>query len=200
MSPVLSSIGAAALESEVRKFLRRWAERDARDLGEWRGKAEYRKLSPAEAEKLGYPKTSADVYLLTSDEKDPLRFFSYRTKLEYRTRLSLVTDFGSIPELAQLLGTPLELEPERFWRSYQWHDGTYEDGGVWVRDPSNPASIWVFVPCTRAQCDVFLFWGLSAEGANNATLQAVYRAVRIGAGIPWRRHRNSPLDPAGPGC
>ena len=198
MSAVSAAV-VALLEAEGRRFLRRWAEKDARDLGEWRGRAEYRKLKPGEAEKLGYPKTSADVYLVKSDEGDPLRFYSYRTKLEYRTRLILVTDFGSIPELAQLLGEPLELEPERFWRSYHWHDGTYADGGVWVRDPANPDSIWVFVPCTRVQCDVFLFWGLSAEGANNATLQAVYRAVRIGAGIPWRRHReHAPLDPESP--
>ena len=66
----------------------------------------------------------------------------------------------------------------------------YDAGGVWVRDPAIPKSDWVFVPTERVFGDILLLWGLSAEGANNATMQAVYRAVRVGAGAAWKNHRS----------
>ena len=183
MSSALASIVAAFLAREAKNVVSGWAKRDARDHGEWRGKA------------LKVPLGNG-MYRIVSDPDDPLRFYSYRTKLEYRTVLDLECDLGSIPPFLRGVGGELlALEPEDFWRSYWLHDGLYKEAGIWVRDPANPKSIWIFVPAVRVHADVLMFWGISAEGANNATLQAVYRAVRAGAHIAWRNHRRErPLD------
>jgi hypothetical protein len=82
----------------------------------------------------------------------------------------------------------LDLDPAAFKKTYHLHDSVYDEGGVWVRDPAIPKSDWVFVECERVFGDILMLWGLSAEGANNATLQAVYRAVRVAAGKAWENH------------
>lgn len=189
MSTGLASYVAGFLARELAKRGKKWAVADAKGLGEWRGKADKIAITPHQAALLGYGKITG-LYRIVSDPADPLRFYSYRTKLEYRTAMDFVCDLGSIPPFLRGVGGELlDLQPEDFWRSYWLHDGAYDEEGVWVRDPANPASEWVFVDIPRVQADVLMYWGISAEGANNATLQAVYRAVRVGAGFSWRNHR-----------
>jgi hypothetical protein len=185
MSASLAGFVASFLAEEAIKFAGAWAKKNASDLGEWRGKA------------IKIPQ-GGGLYRIVCDPEDPLRFYSYRTKLEYRTKMDFICDLGSIPPMLRGVGGELlALEPEDFWKSYWLHDGLYEEAGVWVRDPSNPDSIWVFVDSKRVHADILLYWCLSAEGANNATLKAVYEAVRVGAGIPWRNHRKHERGPDG---
>ena len=182
----MSSVQTAALAAELAalakkyasKQFRKWASADAKDRGEFRGRGSYRKLP------------EKDMYRMTLDPDDPLRLFGYETGHEYRAPFSLDCDFGSIPESVRPVSADglLKLGPLDFWRSYGLHDAGYRDGGLFIRDPAGSLE-WTFVALDRVHVDVVLLWGLTAEGANNATLQAVYRAVRLGAGIPWRRHR-----------
>ena len=187
---------AAMLAKAVAKYakqkLEKWAREDARDRGEWRGLATWRKLSVAENAAAGHdPK--AEMYRVRLDREDPLRLFSRETGHEYRTDFEFDCDFGSIPEPFQEVSFDgaLKLDPLDFKASYGAHDNGYGKGGLWVRDPDRPGADWVFVAMPRVQIDVVLLWGLSAEDANNATLQAVYRAVRAGGGFVWRKHRKA---------
>ena len=186
----------AFIGREIKKGVSRWANADATDRGEWRGKAVCTKVHEDYVHILGYEVGNRGIYDIRLDETDPMRFYSFETSHEYRMKPHLVCDLGSIPVLLQQFGGELlDLDPKTYWRSYGTHDSAYGDGGIWVRDPTNPASQWVFVPCERVFGDILLMWGLSAEGANNATLQAVYRAVRAGAFVAWRKHRKQ--DAAG---
>lgn len=171
---------------------RKWAKADAKDLGEWRGSASFTKVGEEKARFFGLPVGRTVFHDVSLPPADPLRLYSFITKHEYRGMLNLkASDLGSIPPILRPIGGELlDLDPVAFKKSYHLHDSVYEEGGVWVRDPAIPESDWVFVPCERVFADILLLWGLSAEGANNATLQAVYRAVRAGAGIPWKNHRS----------
>ena len=187
MSTALTSgVLSGAIFDAVRRYAsrrtRKWAEADAKDRGEFRGKGSY--------EETGRP----DWYRVSLDLTDPLRLYSFETRHEYRTSFVFECDLGSVPDVVQGAGGGLlKLKPTDFWRSYGLHDDGYRLGGLFIRDPAKTEE-WTFVRLDRVHVDVVLLWGLSAEGANNATLQAVYRAVRLGAAIPWRRHRAD--DPA----
>lgn len=183
---------AKAVAKYAKREIEKWAKADARDRGQWGGMATYRQLSAAEKAAAGYD-SGADMYRVKLDLVNPLRLFSPETGHEYRTDFQFDCDFGSIPEPFQevTLDGSLKLSPLDFKASYGIHDNGYDKGGLWVRDPAHPGSDWVFVAMTRVQIDVVLLWGLSAEDANNATLQAVYRAVRAGGGFAWRNHRKA---------
>ena len=189
----LAETAGALLTKEIAKYAKReiekWAREDSRDRGEWRGKARYRKLDEREKSVAGYS-AGDEMYRVALDESDPLRLFSYETGHEYRPAMSFDCDFGSIPEPFQevTLDGIVNLDPLAFRRSYCTHDSGYQSGGLWVRDPKESPE-WTFVKMPRVHVDVVLLWGLSAEDADNATLQMVYRAVRAGAGFAWRKHR-----------
>ena len=187
---VLAMLGNAAAKYAKRE-LDKWAREDACDRGEWRGKAHFHKLDARELDAAGYD-ASAEMYRVRLDDGDPLRFYSYETKHEYRPALAFDCDFGSIPEPFQeiTLDGVLNLDPLAYKMSYGTHDSGYACGGLWVRDPADSHE-WVFVKMPRVHVDVVLLWGLSAEGADNATLQMVYRAVRAGAGFAWKEHRKT---------
>lgn len=187
---VLAFLGKAALKYAKRE-IEKWSREDARDRGEWRGKARYRKLDEREKATAGYA-ADAEMYRVTLDESDPLRLFSYETGHEYRPAMAFDCDFGSIPEPFQkvTLDGIVNFDPLAFKRSYGTHDSGYQSGGLWVRD-ANESPNWTFVKMPRVHVDVVLLWGLSSEDADNATLQMVYRAVRAGAGFAWRRHRRN---------
>jgi len=194
----MTGFEAAALSMiarQAKKYTEKWAKADAKDLGEWRGSAAYLKTSTRRERLLGLPVGSTDYYDVTLSLQDPQRFYSYVTKHEYRTAPILTCDLGSIhPVLRPFGGALLDLDPSDYKKSYHMHDGVYDEGGVWVRDPANPKSEWVFVPCERVFGDILLMWGMTAEGANNATLQAVYRTVRAAASTPWKKHRERDID------
>lgn len=183
---------AKAIARYAKEKIVKWAREDARDRGEWRGRATWRKLSAAEKAAAGHD-PNANMYRVKLDRIDPMRLYCPETGHEYRTDMEFDCDFGSIPEPFQEVSFDgsLKLDPLDFKASYGTHDNGYDKGGLWVRDPDRPGSDWVFVSMPRVQIDVVLLWGLSAEDANNATLQAVYRAVRAGGGFAWRKHRKA---------
>ena len=186
----------AYIAEKAKERAARWARADANDKGEWRGTADFQKIGSERRKLLGIPVGKTDIHHVVSSHRDPLRLYSYISRLEYRTAMDLVCDLGSIHPLLQPIGGELlELDPYAFKNSYWLHDGTHKEGGVWVRDPFNVDSAWVFVKFDRVNSDILLNWGLSAEGANNATLAAVYRAVRAGGFVPWNNHRKLDADP-----
>lgn len=187
----IETVALAALGKYVAGLGKKWAHADAKDLGEWRGSASFTKVGEETVKFLGLPAGRTSYFDISLPPADPLRLYSYVTKHEYRGALALkASDLGSIhPLLRPIGGELLDLDPVAFKKSYHLHDSVYGEGGVWVRDPAIPGSDWVFVGCERVFGDILLMWGLTAEGANNATLQAVYRAVRAGAWIPWNNYR-----------
>ena len=197
MTAIASKV-LALLAKEAKKRAARWVKADAEDLGEWRGKANFEAIDEVENKLFGATVGKTKIYHVTLDPDDPLRFFCYRSRLEYRPSLDFVCDLGSIhPLLRPVGGELLSLEPDDFRNSFLWHDDCYDKEGTWVRDPEAKDHSWTFVKLTRPQSDICMMWGLTAEGANNATLQAIYRAVRLGAGIPWKRHRKRDSEQGG---
>ena len=188
----IEAAALAALGKYVAGLGKKWANADARDLGEWRGSASFKKVGDASNKFLGIPVGRTVFHDVCLPPDDPLRLYSYVTKHEYRGKLILkASDLGSIhPIFRHIGGDTLDLDPQAFPKSYHLHDSVFDDGGVWVRDPEQAKSDWVFVETERVFADILLLWGLSAEGANNATMQAVYRAVRVGAGAAWKNHRS----------
>ena len=188
----IETVALAALGKYAAGLGKKWAHADAKDLGEWRGSASFTKIGEEKAKFFGIPVGRTVFHDVDLPPADPLRLYSFVTKHEYRGMLNLkASDLGSIhPLLRPIGGELLDLDPVSFKKTYHLHDSVYDEGGVWVRDPANPKSDWVFVECERVFGDILLLWGLSAEGANNATLQAVYRAVRAGAGMAWENHRS----------
>lgn len=187
----IEAVALAALGKCAADLGKKWAKADAKDLGEWRGSASFVKVSEERAGFFGLPVGRTSYYNVSLPPDDPLRLYSYVTKHEYRGQLTLnATDLGSIhPLLRPIGGELLDLDPVSFKKSYYLHDSVYDEGGIWVRDPANPKSDWVFVETERVFADILLLWGLSAEGANNLTMRAVYDFVRKFAGIPWNNHR-----------
>ena len=187
MSSVALGIGAAA----ARKFLRKWAASDARDLADWRGKYSMREATAAEKEARGLHR-KARLYYFELDRDDPLRIYNRASGIEYRPAWSFFADGGSIPGLAKLLEAvaPLDLDPLDFIKSYLVHDSDYLFGCCWIRKPDLSPD-WVEVPLTQVQADIKLFWGLSAESANKATQQTVYRSVRTFGRGAWKKHRRT---------
>lgn len=187
----IETVALAAIGKYVAGLGKKWAHADAKDLGEWRGSASFTKVGEEKVKFFGIPVGRTVFHDVSLPPADPLRLYSYVTKHEYRGMLNLkASDLGSIhPILRPIGGELLDLDPVAFKKSYHLHDSVYEEGGVWVRDPANPKSDWVFVECERVFGDILLLWGLSAEAANNATMQAVYRAVRAAAGKAWENHR-----------
>jgi hypothetical protein len=186
----VEAVALAALGKYVAGLGKKWAKANARDLGEWRGSAAFTKVSDQVVRLFGLTVGRTSFYNVSLPPDDPLRLYSFVTKHEYRGRLILnESDLGSIhPILRPIGGEMLDLDPAAFKKTYHLHDSVYDEGGVWVRDPAIPKSDWVFVECERVFGDILMLWGLSAEGANNATLQAVYRAVRVAAGKAWENH------------
>ena len=174
---------------------KKWAKADAKDLGEWLGSASFTKIGEEAVKFLGLPAGRTSYFDISLPPADPLRLYSHITKHEYRGALTLkASDLGSIhPLLRPIGGELLDLDPVAFKKTYHLHDSVYDEGGVWVRDPAIPKSDWVFVECERVFGDILLLWGLSAEGANNATMRTVYAGVREFAGIPWKNHRQLDL-------
>lgn len=187
----IETVALAAIGKYVAGLGKKWAHADAKDLGEWRGSASFTKVGEEKVKFFGIPVGRTVFHDVDLPPDDPLRLYSFVTRHEYRGSLHLkASDLGSIPPIAQPIGGQLlDLNPVAFKKSYHLHDSVYADGGVCVRDPAIQKSDWVFVECERVFGDILLLWGLSAEGANNATMQAVYRAVRAGAGTAWENHR-----------
>ena len=128
------------------------------------------------------------IYHVRQVADDPLRLVVPALGFEYSFRGGFDSDGGSIPKILQ--GIPrLRLKPASFLRSYFMHDYCYAAAGCWCRRPD--AHAWSSLPLTRAMADCLLYAGLTAEGATLAEARAIYRAVRIGGSVAWRKHRRA---------
>jgi len=91
------------------------------------------------------------------------------------------TDYASVPRL--------------FWNLYP-PDGRYSPA-AWIHD-------WLYwyqslhgKPVTRAQADLVILEAMTALGIGWFTRHVIYRAVRLGGGLPWKRakrERESGVD------
>lgn len=140
--------------------------------GEWRGRLAF--------------DLDGDGYHVRQSADEPLRLFVPDLGFEYSFRGGFDSDGGSIPKILQDIPR-LRLKPDSFLRSYFLHDYCYAVAVCWCRRPD--AHVWSSFPLTRAMADCLLYVGLTAEGATLAEARAIYRAVRIGGSVAWRKHR-----------
>jgi len=164
----------------------RYARGDEPDRGEWRGKYALRDT--------GRHVDGAAIFVCAIDADDPLRFFHYKSGLEFSTAARIFhTDLGSIPWFAQEL-KELQLKPGDFERSYVFHDAAYQTGRLLVRNLTHSPD-WAEMTITRRDADVLLHDCLSADRTPDGkpctreTCVAVWRAVEMFAGGPWDRYR-----------
>ena len=171
----------------------RYARGDEPDRGEWRGKYTLRPAGVADG---GIFHGKAKVYLCTIDAEDPMRFFHYKSGLEYSPAARVFhTDLGSIPWFAQEL-KELQLKPDDFPRSYVFHDSAYQTARLLVRNLTH-SPIWSEMQIARRDADVLLHECLSADvtldgrPCTRETCVAVWRAVSLFAGKPWKHYRDA---------
>lgn len=92
-----------------------------------------------------------------------------------------ITDFASIPVGVRLVFR----SPGGCWdKPAVVHDYLYNLGGYWRRDK-------VFVPVTRAQADAIFNDAMKVTGTNGFARRAIYRGVRAGGMMAWRKHRKA---------
>lgn len=185
------------------KYARQWAMKEARVRGVWLGKlAQETTAEPVAAAQAGY-RSSTPVRLVIGDAVDPLRW-KHEGGTEYRMDDPLITDGGSTPKLARdACKNWADLDPfGGFRREFYFHDAAYRSAGCWVRLPTVLAkehgldvakgkvlTDWLWMPLSRAMADLLLFQQLPSSGGRNGEVQAIYRAVRLGAARAWRNHR-----------
>ena len=179
---MIAELALKLLRLAAKKLIAAATNTDQPDDGQWRGKYA---LTPVEKV------NGTQVYLFETDKADPLRLFTHG--IEYKVYDSFYTDLGSVPKLAQKIPR-LHLKPDDFQRSYLLHDATYYKAKFWIRKPE-ATSLLTEVAATRKDADLLLFIGLSCDARGDGTkpswadCHAIFEAVRLGAGLPWRRHR-----------
>lgn len=195
MNPI-AALAISLIRKEAIKIAKRIAYLDQPDVGEWRGMYRVSDIGVAGERILGIKiPVGTKIYRVDLDPDDPLRFFHTDSGIEWKpTPLSFALDFGSIPWMVrgEHLDGHLRLTPINFREPYLGHDAAYLTGTFDVRKEG--VSKWATIGLTRMQADALLFWFLSARckngaQANRLECQAIYRAVRFGAEIPWKRHR-----------
>lgn len=192
----LVALAISLLRKEALKIAKKVAYSDQPDVGEWRGTYKVREIGSADERILGV-KTPArtKIYRVDLDPKDPLRFFHKESGVEWKpVQTAFALDFGSIPWMVQgsHLDGHLRLNPTDFREHYLGHDAAYLAGAFDVR--KSGSAKWTTIKLCRREADILLYWFLSARclngaAANRLEAQTIYRAVRLGAGIPWKRHR-----------
>lgn len=50
------------------------------------------------------------------------------------------------------------------------------------------------MPLSRVMADTLLFQMMPSCGGRNGEVNAIFRAVRVGGGAAWRRHRERQVD------
>lgn len=96
-----------------------------------------------------------------------------------------ITDFGSIP---RLLWWVRGLSPfGRLRRAYVVHDQLYQVPRVQSASGKRPV--------TRKEADRILLEGCHVLGASWLNRRIIYRGVRLGGWVTWRRYRRAELGP-----
>ena len=186
----MSNAAAIALLARLAKIaIRKACETDERDRAEWRGRWN---VTPWGKQ------NGVDLWKVVNGQHDPLHLHVYRSGMDYMGLqpypAELISDGGSIPKALHGV-KQLHLKPADFMRSYGgMHDPIYDSGHVYVRDPRVTME-WTRISATREDADLLLFLGLTCDmredGATPsiADCLVIYRAVQIGAGPAWERHR-----------
>jgi hypothetical protein len=206
VSPIAAAVAkvlAKVLAKVAWQLVRKWAHKTARVRGEWLGR--WKSVTPADAvaaAQAGY-KADTPTRLIVNDSRDPRRW-RHESGTEYMPDTPGITDGGSTPVLARdAVKKWADLEPfGKFADAFYFHDAAYRDAGCWVRLPKAEAakhglsvpkgsdlSAWAWMPLTRAMADTLLFQQMPSLGGRNGEVQAIFRAVRVGAARPWRNHR-----------
>lgn len=202
VAPIAAAV-AKVLAKVAWRLVRMWAQKKARIRGEWLGR--WKSVTPADAVAAAQAGYNADTptRLIVNDRRDPRRW-RHESGTEYMPDTPGITDGGSTPALARdAVKKWADLEPfGKFADAYFFHDAVYRDAGCWVRLPKAEAakhglsvpkgsdlSAWTWMPLTRAMADTLLFQQMPSCGGRNGEVQAIFRAVRVGAARAWRNHR-----------
>lgn len=207
MSAIASKLGQH-LASIALVYARNWSMKEARVRGEFRGKFGLEvDAEPKTAVKAGY-RAGTPCKFIVNDPIDP-SYFRHESGYDYMLETPLVTDGGSTPRLARKLCKKwADLEPfGKFRIPFFNHDANYTHAGCWVRLPREEAnkyeidvplgadrSDWIWMPLSRVMADTLLFQMMPSCGGRNGEVNAIFRAVRVGGGRAWRRHRARESD------
>lgn len=132
--------------------------------------------------------------LVTQKHSEPGEFILFR---DFKVKLDMcvatvprgfITDFASVPRLAQLL--PGFNRTEASAQAAVLHDWAYCCRGVlpvvWDYQPNVPSRLLL----TRRLCDKLLYDGLRASGYSWLTASLFYGAVRAGGWLHWNRRKD----------
>jgi len=202
MSAAPGIVIARMLAKVALKYARNWAMKEARVRGEWVGELQSEKPVCREAAvQAGYCADSKCRLVLNAG-RSPL-FFRHESGYDYKFETPLITDGGSTPRMARgLVKKWADLEPfGKFKIPFYQHDSNYANAGCWVRLPREEAlkygvpvgpravhTDWVWMPLSRVMADTLMFQCMPC-GGRNGEVNAIFRAVRVGGGAAWRRHR-----------
>ncbi len=203
MSAIAAKL-AKRLASIALDYARNWAMKEARVRGEFRGKFGLEiDAAPEVALQAGY-RAGTPCKFVVNSPLDPLHF-AHESGYDYMFDTPLVTDGGSTPKLARKACKDwADLEPfGKFRWAFYMHDAGYRDAGLWVRLPKEVGvahgfeimpggkTDWVWFPMSRAMVDTILFQSMPSLGGANGEVNAIFRAVRLGGGKAWKRHRRA---------
>ena len=202
MSANAGLIVAKILAGLAVEYAKKWATKKARIRGQWLGRAPMEMpVDEAAAEQAGY--AGAECRFVAHDARDPLHF-AHESGYDYMFDTPLITDGGSTPKLARKACKDwADLEPfGRFKFAFFFHDAAYRDAGCWVRLPRSVAvehgvkvepgaskTKWTWMRLTRGMADTLLFQMMPSLDGRNGEINAIFRAVRVGGGGAWKRHR-----------
>ena len=178
----MAFLGRKALE-----YAEKWAQKDIRARGTWAGECIDFPVDTFAAVQSGYSQNTPCVFVRVVEE-NPLRFV-HESGTEYMVSDG-VSDGGSTPPLVRDPAKAwADLEPfGKFKYAFYLHDGMYREAGVFVRKDSS--SKWEWMRVNRQMADLLFFQSMTACDGHNAEVRAIYAAVRAGASIAWRRHRD----------
>ena len=125
------------------------------------------------------PLPSKAIYEFKLKDDDPLAFVMPDGTKVQPDRHEAETDMGSIPPAFQIV-----FRKDRFLKSYIFHDSGYVNHGLYFKAKGQDE--YEFVEMSRLEVDAMLQQMIYASGGNMLERHAIYRAVRMGGGIPWK--------------
>jgi len=126
---------------------------------------------------------SKAIYPFINDPDNPFTF-TRPDGLMIRPLATMETDMGTVPRSVRVL-----ISKDRYLDSYIIHDSGYMQGGFSVS--RDCGKTWGVIRVSRKIVDQQLRDCIRAQGANRATRNAVYFAVRSAGGGIWKRRHGA---------
>jgi hypothetical protein len=113
--------------------------------------------------------------------RDPLTYHD-PNGFKLRPNHSFVTDFGSVPFIAQAI-IPRIFSSFRWRKSYTFHDSGFMEKGLWYAEEGSDE--WSFKPMTRRELDNYLPVWIRAEGGGTINSAPIWFGVKLGSWSAW---------------